>query len=139
MPRDALLKAMDVYGIYLHLIAHNERRSKHESKRYTGSQKNIRKRIFKVILCIFLAALVALGGILLSLQLSPRAFVGFLRHSGAFTGKSYIPSFIADKADMVSVIQNISYPSNYESNTLDIYYPSNASAVKATVFWMHGG
>ena len=102
-------------------------------------KKNIRKRIFKVILCIFLAALVALGGILLSLQLSPRVFVGFLRHSGAFTGKSYIPSFIADKADMVSVIQNISYPSNYESNTLDIYYPSNASAVKATVFWMHGG
>ncbi len=102
-----------------------------------------RTRIFRIILravlCILLALVLTIGGIALSMQLTPRTFVGILRSSGIFSGKPEIPDFIAEKADLVTVVNDLTYPSDYASNTLDIYYPSDGSAAKATVFWVHGG
>lgn len=102
-------------------------------------RKKLRKRILTVLLALVLAVVAAAGGVLLSLQLSPRPFVAFLRHSGVFDGQPDMPDFIADKADLVAVEADIVYPSSYSSNTLDIYYPADGSEAKATVFWLHGG
>lgn len=101
--------------------------------------KTIRGRIRVGVLALMLALLAAVGGIVLSMQLTPRTFVGFLRHSGIFGGKPYTPSFIERGADRVRVEEDIAYPSAYRSSTLNVYCPSDGSEAKATVFWVHGG
>lgn len=39
----------------------------------------------------------------------------------------------------VNKIENVSYPSQYKNNQLDIYYPTQVKKAKGILFWVHGG
>lgn len=44
-----------------------------------------------------------------------------------------------DASQQVKVEKDITYLSNYEENTLDIFYPKDVDGPVPILFWMHGG
>lgn len=59
---------------------------------------------------------------------------------GAFSLTSYAPhENLAEIKENVTIIEDVTFPSKYKNNKLDIIYPKNQVAPLPVIYWVHGG
>lgn len=91
----------------------------------------------KGLLILAVTLVVAILGIVLAMNLSPKPFIYWFR--GLPDPGPSAPANYAHYEQLVDVHQDITYPSKFKSNTLDIYYPKGSEDPKPTILWVHGG
>ncbi|WP_086275971.1 alpha/beta hydrolase [Candidatus Enterococcus testudinis] len=79
------------------------------------------------------------ASIFLAFQLSPRpgAFLIGQMFNQEVTIKD--PTAYQESLKNVTVKTDLSYPSDYQKSTFDLYYPQQADAPVPVLFWVHGG
>lgn len=85
-----------------------------------------------------LALVVLLLGIFLLLNISPAPFIYWFRHQPD-PGPAIAPDNYEEYEARVEVQSDLTYPSKFKSNTLDIYYPKESKGKNPTLLWAHGG
>jgi Esterase/lipase len=88
------------------------------------------------------AALFGLGILLVScliiaVNVSPKPFAWYI--SNGMGIEPVVPALYNDLRQSVRIEKNIEYPSQFKSNSLDIFAPVTAAAPFPTIIWVHGG
>lgn len=97
----------------------------------------------KKILCFFMWVAIVLIGLLaavfLAFQLSPRPGAFLIGH--LFNQEVTIKDEAAYQKSLpnVTVKQDLTYQSDYQRSTFDLYYPKEAQGPVPVIFWVHGG
>jgi len=89
-----------------------------------------------LVICIFLVLL--LFSLWLFFYLTPTPLSYVLRRSFS-KDTSKPPLYFDELQRTVSVYKNVSYPSKYKDNTMDIYLPKKIEKPLPVILWVHGG
>ncbi|WP_438781038.1 alpha/beta hydrolase [Enterococcus sp. DIV2469a] len=106
-------------------------------------QNEGRSFYLKKILCFFMWVAMVLIGLLaavfLAFQLSPRPGAFLIGH--LFNQEVTIKDEAAYQKSLpnVTVKQDLTYQSDYQRSTFDLYYPKEAQGPVPVIFWVHGG
>lgn len=99
----------------------------------------------RILVGIFLAIagllVVAVAGVLIAVNVSPKPFAWFLNRQFA-TGvgiKMVLPPLYQELRGGVRVAKDIEYPSRLRDNRLDVFSPAGATGPTPTILWVHGG
>lgn len=95
----------------------------------------------RVALAVAGLAVVAIGGIVLAVNISPKPFTWVLQRLFA-TGvgiELVHPPLYHELAPAVRAERDVEYPSRLGGNRLDVFSPADASGPTPTILWVHGG
>lgn len=73
----------------------------------------------------------------IAVRSSPEPFVRWLRRQP--DPGLVPPSHIAEYEQRIRKAENVTYPSDYRANKLDIYWPADGEDKLPTILWVHGG
>jgi len=93
--------------------------------------------VIKACLGLAAAAVLILAVAVVWLATSPWPVVRLLRR-GQDAPAEYLPDH-GERAKRVRVVKDLSYPSQYGRNRLDLYLPLSAQARCPLILWVHGG
>src|SRR5699024_5271832 len=97
------------------------------------------KRIWKVILWVVGLILAGIIGILIAFKISVKPGVFIIRHMFDAPVTIMDESNYEKAASRVNKLEDVMYESNFNNNTLDIYYPKEKESARPVLFWVHGG
>lgn len=102
--------------------------------------RNFLKLIWKVLLTLLALLVILISTAVVAVNVSPKPFASLVRwqFSGG-VGGNFRPPIFSELSPKVRVEKDISYPSRYKSNSLDIFSPKDISTPLPTVIWTHGG
>lgn len=101
--------------------------------------RKIGKIFARTVLGLLMSAVAAVLILALTVRLTPRLSVWYIRHSGVFSGKVAVPEAVEVAASRINIRWNVRYTSRYPDHTMDVYSPADASAPGPTLLWVHGG
>lgn len=79
-------------------------------------------------------------GVIVMVNVSPKPFTHWLARTPQLTALPPSPKDIRTYTSQVTQLKNLTYPSKYKENKLDIYFPKKQTPKKKPVIlWAHGG
>lgn len=95
------------------------------------------RRLLRAAGILLLALALAVGGLALTVQLTPALTVRLLLP--LFSGEPEPVSAYAEAAARVTAVSDQTFPSAYGNNRFDVFYPAGAASPLPTLLWVHGG
>lgn len=93
-------------------------------------------------LILLLLAALLVAGVAIAVNLSPRPFSAVVAHAfgpGGAGIQLVQPPLYAELAPLVESERDITYPSRYSANQLDVFRRRDATGPQPTLIWVHGG
>ena len=97
------------------------------------------KKILRFFMWVAIVLIGLLATVFLAFQLSPRPGAFLIGH--LFNQEVTIKDEAAYQKSLpnVTVKQDLTYQSDYQRSTFDLYYPKEAQGPVPVIFWVHGG
>ncbi len=97
------------------------------------------KKILRFFMWVAIVLIGLLAAVFLAFQLSPRPGAFLIGH--LFNQDVTIKDEAAYQKSLpnVTVKQDLTYQSDYQRSTFDLYYPKEAQGPVPVIFWVHGG
>ena len=86
-----------------------------------------------------LGVIAALAALLVLLGYATPRPAAWLLHRMFKTPRLAPPAGYAEMEEQVEVVRDVRYPSQFQSNTADVYLPRNAVGKRPVILWAHGG
>ncbi|MFC0234037.1 alpha/beta hydrolase [Vagococcus entomophilus] len=94
----------------------------------------------RILMALILGIFAIVLGVIVMVNVSPKPFVHWLARTPQLTETPPSPKNIQIYTSQVTQLKNLTYPSKYKENKLDIYLPKKETSKKyPVILWVHGG